>query len=78
LSKASWRVRSYFPDHGSNPVTSFIAVYLWGAIKDAGDRRLDDVPLVGADQLRELCTGSIDRDLYLDATMQPKGLKSLA
>ena len=77
LSKESWRVRSYFPDHGSNPVSSFVAAYLWGAIKDAAARRLDDVALVGADQLRELCTGSIDRDLYLDATIQAQRLEEL-
>jgi hypothetical protein len=77
LSKASWGVRSYFPDHGSNPVASFVAAYLWGAVKDAAARRLDDVALVGADQLRELCTGSIDRDLYLDATMQAGRLEEL-
>lgn len=77
LSKESWRVRSYFPDHGSNPVASFVAAYLWGAIKDAAARRLDDVALVGADQLRELCTGSIDRDLYLDATIQAQRLEEL-
>jgi hypothetical protein len=77
LSKASWRVRSYFPDHGSNPVASFVAAYLWGGIKDAAARRLDDVVLVGADQLRELCTGSIDRDLYLDATTQAQRLEEL-
>jgi hypothetical protein len=77
LSKASWRVRSYFPDRGSNPVTSFVAAHFWGAVKDAAARRLDDVALVGADQLRELCTGSIDRDLYLDATMQAQRLEEL-
>jgi len=77
LSKASWPVRSYFPDHGSNPIASFVAVYLWGAIKDASNRRLDDVALVGAGQLRELCTGSIDRDLYLDATALAGRLEEL-
>lgn len=77
LCKASWPVRSYFPDHGSNPVASFVAVYLWGAIKNAASRQLDDVALLGADQLRELCTGSIDRDLYLDATTQAGRLEEL-
>lgn len=77
LSKASWPVRSYFPDHGSNPVASFITAYLWGAIKEASNRRLEDVALVGADQLRELCTGSIDRDLYLDATTLAGRLEEL-
>ena len=48
-----------------------------GSLKDAGDHRLDDVALAGADQLRELCTGSIDRDLYLDATMQAPRLEEL-
>ena len=51
LSEASWPVRSYFPDHGSNPVASFVAVYTWGAIKDAWNRRFDDVALIGADRL---------------------------
>jgi hypothetical protein len=77
LSKASWRVRSYFRDHGSNPVTSLIAAYLWGAVKDAAGRRLDDVAILGADQLRELCIGSVDRDLYLDATTQAQRLEDL-
>ncbi len=77
LSKASWPVRSYFPDHGSNPVASFVAAYLWGVIKDAVNRQLDDVGLVGADQLRELCAGSIDRDFYLDATTQAGRLEEL-
>jgi hypothetical protein len=77
LCKASWPVRSYFPDHGSNPVASFVAAYLWGVVKNAASRKLDDVVLLGADQIRELCTGSIDRDLYLDATTQAGRLEEL-
>jgi hypothetical protein len=77
LGGVSWKVRSYFPDHGANPVTGFISAYLWGIIRDAAARRLDDVALEGADHLRDLCKGSIDRHLYLDARMEAERLDQL-
>jgi len=78
LSKNSLNVRSYFPEHGENPVTGFISAYLAGVIQDAAIRRLDDVALEGADHLRDLCRGLIDHQFYLNALTQTERLEQLA
>jgi hypothetical protein len=78
LSLASLRSRSYFPEHGENSVTGFVSVYLSGSIEDAAIRKLDDVALVGADQLRDLCKALIERNLYLNALTHTNNLERLA
>ena len=77
LSKASLKVRSFFDEHNENPVTGFIATYLWGVIEDSEVRRLDDVALEGADHLRDLCRTLIDHEFFLNASTQLQRLEQL-
>lgn len=77
LSKVSLNVQSYFAEPGENPVTGFIAVYLWGVIQDSMMRKLDDVPLEGADHLRDLCKNLIDHQFFLNALTQTERLQEL-
>jgi hypothetical protein len=67
ICKASLNIQSFFPEHGENPVTGFVSAYLWGVVKNAATRRLDDVALEGTDHVRDLCKESINRGFYLDA-----------
>lgn len=78
LSTLSLSVRSYFSEHGENPVAGFLAAYLWGVIQDSVMRRLDDVGLEGADHLRDLCRNLIDRQFFVNASTQLDRLEQLA
>lgn len=78
LGRVSLRVRSYFAERDENPVTAFIAIYLWGVIQDSAVRKLDDVPLEGADHLRDLCRNLIDREFFITALTQAERLEQLA
>jgi hypothetical protein len=78
LSRVSLGVHSYFAEHGENPVTGFISAYLWGVIQDSAMRKLDDVPLEGADHLRDLCRNLIDHQFFLNALTQAQRLEELA
>lgn len=77
LGNVSLSVQSYFAEHGENPVTAFIGAYLWGVIQDSAVRRLDDVPLEGADRLRDLCTNLIDHQFFISALGQAERLEQL-
>jgi hypothetical protein len=78
LSLASLKSRSYFDRAGENSVTSIVAGYLSGSIQDAAVRRLDDVALVGADHLRDVCKALIERALYSTALGEFNDLEKLA
>lgn len=78
LSKASLGVQSFFAEHGENPVTGFISAYLWGVIQDSAMRKLDDVPLEGADHLRNLCRNLIDHQFFINARTQAERFEELA
>jgi hypothetical protein len=78
LSLASVQSRSYFTEHGENSVTTFVSVYLSGSIESAAVRKLDDVALEGADQLRDLCRVLIEKSLYLSAFTHIDNLERLA
>jgi len=78
LGLASMQSRSYFMEHGENSVTTFVSVYLSGSIEDAAVRKLDDVALEGADQLRDLCQALIERNVYLGALTHISNLERLA
>jgi len=78
ISLASLKSRSYFDRAGENSVTMVVAGYLNGSIQDAAARRLDDVALEGADHLRDLCKGLIEKALYSTALGEVNDLEKLA
>jgi hypothetical protein len=78
LSLVSQHSRSYFTEYGENSVTSFVAAYLYGSIRDATARRLDDVGMEGADHLRDLCNVLIKNSLFTSALTQVSNLEQLA
>ncbi|MCL5287442.1 MAG: hypothetical protein M1453_05550 [Acidobacteria bacterium] len=78
LSFASLQTRSYFAEHGENSVATFVSAYLIGSIQDAALRRLDDVALEGADHLKDLANGLIEKKLYTSALTPIHALEQLA
>src|ERR1700682_2157034 len=78
LSLASLKSRSYFDRAGENSVTTVVGGYLSGSIQDAAARRLDDVALEGADHLRDLCKGLIEKALYSAALGEVNDVEKLA
>jgi hypothetical protein len=77
LSLTSLNSRSYFTEYGENSVTTLISAYLNGSIQDAAIRKLDDVALIGADHLRDLCKALLEKKLYVSALTPVSNLEQL-
>jgi hypothetical protein len=78
VSLASVEVQSYFVEHGENPVTSFVSVYLTDVIHRGAAKGLDDVGLEGSHQLAELSRSLIGREFYVTAVGLVEALENVA
>jgi hypothetical protein len=78
LALAAVRSRSYFPEHGESSVTTFVMAYLYGGVRDAAVRGLDDVAMEGADHLKDLSNALIDKKMYISALTPLGNLEELA